>query len=180
MRRKDTKPSTRNKPVQDVISTEQRDSAVVRQPNAASTEVLLEYAMKHFSFVAEQRMKSFNFYAILFAAAIAATIGTMDKLPKVGGFISCGAVHLLIAAVFFMMDQRSRRLVRLSLHAVRLIEASDDWPDAARLAHRDADEMTHWKNRLISFTGAFNIVFLTQALVGVGIIICGICFIHRW
>ena len=144
-----------------------------------STKDQLDYAMQHFSFIADQRMKTFNFYVILFAAAIAATLSAIDKLPKVSSFVFCGAIHILIAGIFFVMDQRSRRLVKLSLRAVRRIEVSDDWPDAARLAIRDAEEMSLWPHRIISFTGAFNFVFLAQALVGVGIVVCGVCYIHH-
>ena len=91
-----------------------------------STKDQLDYAMKHFSFIADQRMKAFNFYIILFAASIAATMSAMDRLPKKTGFVTCGIIHILVAGVFFIMDQRSRRLVKLSLKAVRRIEAAND------------------------------------------------------
>jgi len=73
-----------------------------------------EYAWKHFTVIADQRLKTFNFYIIMVAAGIAATLSAFEKQRAMAVFLACGLLHVVCSIVFFLIDERSRRLVNCS------------------------------------------------------------------
>ena len=136
---------------------------------------LLDYAWKHFSNISEQRIKTFNFYVILLAASIGATLTIFEKLGQPDLLIVFGVANILIALIFFLIDQRSRRLVQIPKDVLAKIEISKGW----KLFTRDDEEMTLFWNRIASYTVAFRITFLGQAAFGAWVLFRACALAHR-
>ena len=143
-----------------------------------TTAARLDYAMKHFVFIADQRIKTFNYYAILLAASGGATITVVEKITSIG-LIICGALHLLIALMFFMIDKRNMRLLKIAKDGLVFVESSEPWPPELRLATRDGEESQSKAGRFFRYRTAFNIAFAAQAVLGIGALYCGIFVPHK-
>lgn len=138
----------------------------------------MDYAMKHFSFIADQRVKTFNFYIIILAASTGATITASQRINQPAAFVATGVFHVFFAFIFWMIDKRSRRLLLIAKDGLRTIEESESWPSDCRLAVRDHQELAGFKNWFFSFTMAFRITFLGQFLFGLLVIYCGLFVKH--
>jgi hypothetical protein len=136
---------------------------------------LLDYAWKHFSAIAEQRIKTFNFYVILLAASIGATLTIFEKLKEPDLLIVCGSANIVIALIFFLIDQRGRRLIQIPKDALIEIETSKGW----NFFTRDVKETALPLNRFVSFTVAFRIAFLAQTAFGVWVLVRACALTHR-
>ena len=66
------------------------------------------------------------------------------------------------AVVFFLIDQRSRRLVQIPKDVLLKFEEDKGW----QLFARDVQEMNLARNRIFSYTAAFRLAFLIQFLFG--------------
>lgn len=129
----------------------------------------LDCAWKHFVFIADQRLRSFNFYIILLAASIGGTIAVFEKIGRFTPVLMCGLWHIVVGAVFVAMDIRSRRLLEVPKEALRWFESHESWT-GPKLILRDDERMRGFA-RFISFTSAFRSTFVGQALIG-GWIVC--------
>lgn len=138
----------------------------------------LDYAMKHFTFIADQRIKTFNFYVILLAASTGATLTAAQKVTSTAVFVTTGLLHISFAAIFFVIDQRSRRLLAVSKVSLLALESSDGWPEDSRLVVRDSEEMKNFWNRVFSYTSAFRVTFILQLILGLAVIYCGVFIEH--
>lgn len=152
----------------------------------------MKYVLEHFKYLADQRMKTFNYYAIVVAASITGSLTAFDKCPwQLVAFI--GVVHLAMASIFFTIDIRNSRLVHCARQALIHLEnrsgmdrqlqvISCDQMSGPSESSKSAD--TRWDrqhplrskvnswfgNTGASFTMAFNAAFFLQ-------ILCGICLI---
>jgi hypothetical protein len=126
-----------------------------------------DYAWKHFTLIADQRLKTFNFYIIIVAAFTAATIAGFDKADHFWLLFACGFLHIVCSAVFFLIDERSRRLVNTPKHVLIGIEADNGWA----LFQRDVALQEVLWNKVASYTGAFRLAFLSQFMFGVMVVI---------
>ena len=121
-----------------------------------------EYAWKHFTVIAEQRLKTFNFYIIIVAASIAATVAAVEKTKAFWLIFSCGVLHIVCAAVFFLIDERSRRLINIPKQRLIIFEEQNEW----ELFRKDTTLQKGWWNKVASYTAAFRAAFLSQAIFG--------------
>ena len=85
----------------------------------------LYYAWDHFAYHAQQRQTVFNFFLLLVGGCVAAYSSTMGHG---GGEYSyfrsfLGAVLALASLVFWRLDQRNARLVKISEEALKELEA---------------------------------------------------------
>jgi hypothetical protein len=132
-----------------------------------STRDYFDYAWKHFTLIADQRLKTFNFYIIIVAAFTAATIAGFDKTNNFWLLFACGFLHIVCSMVFFLIDERSRRLVNTPKHVLIGIEVDNCWA----LFQRDVALQQALWNKVASYTGAFRLAFLSQFLFGVMVVI---------
>lgn len=138
-----------------------------RHPTSAITHRdQLECAWKNFSFIAELRMKSFNFYVILLAASIGGTLTVFEKLSSPRSFFLCGVWHVLLATVFCLVDLRCRNMMNVPVKALDWVENLPEWDGPKAFG---GERLIGWK-RIASFTFAYRATFLLQAMSGIALI----------
>lgn len=121
-----------------------------------------EYAWKHFSFIADQRLKAFNFYVVLLAAATGATLTAWTRDDWRIKFV-CLFWHLCTACAFFVVDWRNRKLLQIPKRALIAFEMG--WKGAKLLA---VDQRQHsGADQILSFTGVFWAALFGQAFIAV-------------
>jgi hypothetical protein len=139
----------------------------------------MDYAMKHFNFIAEQRLKTFHFYAILLAGSIAGTLSGIKESVNVPLFLICGVLHFLLALVFYIIERRNLHLLGIARGGVAFVEQSDGWPERLRLCCIDYRETRAWSRRKYSYRVGFAVAYVCQALLGIGLIACALVASHR-
>lgn len=168
-------------------------------PGIGEARVTLEeqgkYALEHFKYLADQRMKTFNYYAILVAAAITGSVAAYEKCPWYM-IAAIGVIHCLMAWIFLMIDIRNSVLVFNARRALKSFESSAYLPEQMRVITNDvlrsraatepvsedqerADREWSSRHRFRSlvcrcmgregatYTAAFNLGFMAQALCGI-------------
>jgi len=127
----------------------------------------LDYAWKHFALIADQRVKTFNFYIIVLLAAFSATIGVLKSgvIPR-HTFCLIGCAHIFIAGVFALIDLRGCRLLKVAADGLKEIERSEAFDGRAKLMLEDDRANKRGMRRLVSYRVAFGITFLAQAAFG--------------
>lgn len=128
----------------------------------------LDYAWKHFALIADQRMKTFNFYVIILAGSFT---GTVAALMREGvhrrTFCLIGTAHLLIAVIFALIDWRSCRILQISANALAAIERSPAFAGQPLLIQEDRDKNKKGWRHLVSYRWAFLGAFAAQFAFGV-------------
>ena len=137
-----------------------------------SMKETLDYLTKVFLYIGDQRLKTFNYYAII----LAATVGMTGIAVKEGLQALCvvaGGMHVIIAFVFFMIDKRNRGLLGKARKALCACEKKA-FPDLDyRLISNDEANKSMkslWLMRA-SYTIAFDTLYTAQVLFGIGIIV---------
>jgi len=132
----------------------------------------LDYLTKVFLYIGEQRLKTFNYYAII----LAATVGMTGIAVKEGLQALCvvaGGMHVVIAFVFFMIDTRNRVLLGRARKALCACE-KEAFPNGKYhiISNDQADKSMKplWLMRA-SYTTAFHALYTAQVLFGIGIIV---------
>lgn len=137
-----------------------------------SMKETLDYLTKVFLYIGDQRLKTFNYYAII----LAATVGMTGIAVKEGLQALCvvaGGMHVIIAFVFFMIDTRNRGLLGKAREALCACEKEAFPNKEYRLISNDqADKSMKplWLMRA-SYTTAFHALYTAQVLFGIGIIV---------
>jgi len=134
----------------------------------------MDYATKHFFFIADQRIKTFNFYVILLAACGGATLQLTPVYNKTT-FVVVALFHWLIALVFSLIEQRNIRLLKICKGALIRLERENQWPPFSRLAAVD----DHQRSALVSYRGAINIAFAAQVMIGALLLYCALFVTHH-
>ena len=83
-----------------------------------------EHAWNYFQLHASQRMSVFNFFVVmsaLFTTALATSFTEKFNYPAIGVILGVGLV--VIAFIFWKLDQRIRFLIKLAEKALRTIES---------------------------------------------------------
>ena len=140
-------------------------------------EKQMDYATKHFFFIADQRIKTFHVYAVLLAASAAASLAAVDKLSR-PAFILAGAFNVLISVMFFLIEQRNIELLTTTKAGMLRIEALPEWPEYLRLG-TDDEQARGIRHRFKSYRGAFAVALCGQFVFGICIILCGVLFLHH-
>lgn len=129
-----------------------------------------EYAWRHFTVIADQRLKTFNFYIIMVAAGVAATLAAFEKKEAAWIMFSVGVLNMVCAVVFFLIDERSRRLVEIPKMVLIEFEEAKDW----KLFRTDAAlQKTLW-HKITSYTSAFRLAFFSQFVFGLVVVVAAI------
>ena len=143
----------------------------------------MDYAMKHFVFIAEQRLKIFNFYVIVFGAFVAALVAFTTRDVPIGysairwyaaSTAIWGAMNLCTAVVFFIIEMRNLMLLDIARTGLQNIEAHSCWPDYLRLSTLDSQLHKKGLYSWFSYQIAFRLVYGGQFFLGVFITIGGI------
>ena len=132
----------------------------------------LDYLTKVFLYIGDQRLKTFNYYAIILAATVTMTgVAFKEGVPEV--FRVAGGLHVVIAFVFFMIDKRNRVLLRKAREALCACEKEAFTNDKYHIISNDqADKSGKSRWRWIaSYTIAFQTLYTAQVLFGIGIIV---------
>ena len=131
----------------------------------------LDYLTKVFLYIGDQRLKTFNYYAIILAATVTMTgVAFKEGVPAVCGL--AGGMHVVIAFVYFMIDTRNGVLLGSAREAL-LASEKEAFPKKYRLISNDqADKSGKSRWRWIaSYTIAFQTLYTAQVLFGIGIIV---------
>lgn len=149
-----------------------------------------EYALEQFKFVGDQRMKTFNYYAIVVAAAITGSIAAFDRCPW-QAVVVVGVAHCLMAAIFFLIDIRNASLLNNARAALMHYEEAAHLPEQMRVISNDercnaasaggkdpcAKSSIGWVRSLVlrrispSYTTAFEFAFLLQLIWGMLLVV---------
>lgn len=134
-----------------------------------SREKAIDLAAKRaeewFKVHADQRLRLFNFYVILVAAAVAGFVSSLST--KIYPFTIVISVVLLIVTIAFKsLDRRVAELVKVAEQAHDKIDAlisSQLGMDELRIA-----KISDKKNGTISYRQSFNIIFLLGTALAIG------------
>ncbi|WP_226665314.1 hypothetical protein [Microbulbifer aggregans] len=127
-----------------------------------------QYLCEHYRFNAEQRLKGFNFFVVLSMFADGGVFTAVEKgfhpliLVLVGGFI------VIVSAVFWIVDARSRQLLSLSVPGLKALE--QQLSAESRLFIRDSQS----HGRIVRYTFAIRALILGQFLFGTGVVLYGL------
>ncbi|BBM00957.1 hypothetical protein [Microbulbifer sp. GL-2] len=86
-------------------------------------------------------------------------------LALLGGFV------VILVTVFWLMDIRSRQLLKLAVPALKTLE--QDYPEEARIFSNDAIR----RGDLARYTFAFRVLLAGQLVFGMGVAAYGL---HHW
>jgi hypothetical protein len=128
-----------------------------------------DYAWKHFSFLADQRLKTFNYYIVLLAASMAGNIAVFDKMLKPKPVIAFGIWHIFIGLMFLLVDLRNRELIEGPRKSLRYFEKHKSWRGPKPMSD-DYKRMARMRGG-VSHTFAFRLTFLVQMAFGVGVLV---------
>ena len=127
-----------------------------------------QYLCDHYRFNAEQRLKAFNFFVVLSMFADGGVFTAVEKafhpliLVLLGGFI------VIVSAVFWVMDMRSRQLLSLAVPGLRAME--QQLPEPARVFTRDLSS----QGGFIRYTFAIRALILGQFFCGATVVVYGL------
>lgn len=150
-----------------MIANMPEDNDALPPPQRLELKDQMDYAMQHFSFIAEQRLKTFHFYAILAAASMGGTLTVASKATHPMTFGIIGVLQIAIAVVFYIVERRNLALLRIARNAVIHVESQAEWP--LYLKPSCADETKREKR--LNFSTAFRLAFALQAFVGAGLMV---------
>jgi hypothetical protein len=143
---------------------------------------LKEHAWKYFQLHAGQRMSVFNFFAImstLLTTALATSFTEKFNCPAIGMISGIGLV--VIAFVFWKLDQRIRFLIKLAETELTAIECEggndkkiSDSPQTLFLIERietenKRRELCWWKPQTwhLKYSECFGIAYILFAFIGI-------------
>ncbi|MEX2962526.1 hypothetical protein [Microbulbifer sp. TYP-18] len=130
-----------------------------------------EYLCQHYRFNAEQRLKAFNLFVVLSMFVEGGIFTAVEKdfhpltLALLGGFV------LILSTVFWLVDMRSRQLLKLAVPGLRRLE--QELPPQARIFCHDEAK----RGRLIRYSFAIRALLAAQFVFGLGVAMFGV---WRW
>lgn len=140
------------------------------------------YVLELFKYIGDQRLKTFNYYALILAATTAATFTAVDRLSH-EVLLLCGVMHIVVASVFYMIDCRNCMLLWNVRGALRQYELASKFPVFLSVMNRDekrdfagnsttigdTETPSGWHPQF-TYTQAFRIAYASQAMLGLGLI----------
>lgn len=136
------------------------------EPDTQLNEVHKDYLWNHFHMNAGQRIQTFNFFVVFSVFANGGVFNAFEKAYHPVALILIGGFVVIISAVFYWVDRRSRALLDLSIAGLKSWE--NNQPREAHLFKLDI------KSRLTpSYTTAFRFLHGVEFLFGVGVIVVG-------
>ena len=136
---------------------------------------IFDCAWKHFDVIADQRLRTFNFYIVLLAASVGASLNAVEKQPDPFVYFVIGLFCVAIGLIFFIIEVRSRRLLQIPKGVLSKMEIGDHWPHEYRLFSKDNLYDLPWYKRLISYSFAFRATFALHMAYGFVFILMFFC-----
>ncbi|MDZ4289149.1 MAG: hypothetical protein U0984_14380, partial [Prosthecobacter sp.] len=132
---------------------------------------LYDFALRHFLFVGEQRLKVFNFYIIILAASVAAGITAFNsEKTSTLASLAIGVFYMLTAVVFAIIEHRNISFLDIGSSTLRRLEAMPNFPKEGRIFSRSAHGRSQSWRRFFTFRWAFKMTYTAHFLVGVLIV----------
>jgi hypothetical protein len=122
----------------------------------------LDYYWKHFALIADQRVKTFNFYIIVLLASFGATVGAFkQELPR---YLYCliGTGHIVVVVVFWMIEHRGRVILKIARDALCEIEVA---ALGSGFKPMTTERQDGWK--LVTYGHAFILIFAVHLIFGI-------------
>jgi hypothetical protein len=123
----------------------------------------IQYLWEHWKFNADQRIKAFNFFVVFSVFANGGVFAAIDKCVYPIVFFLVAGFVCILAVVFFVIDVRSERLLKLTEPGLKAFELS--LSESGRLFHRDSAN----RAGLIRFKFAFRALFAVQFAFGIAV-----------
>jgi hypothetical protein len=127
-----------------------------------------QFVWDHFKFNAEQRIKCFNFFVLLTIFADGGVFTAIEKSLNPVILSLLGVFTFILTTVFWLVDTRSQKLLRLAIPALKEIEA--EFKPSAQLFRIDAQE----QGKIVRYTFAFRTLLSCQLVFGFGVFIYGL------
>jgi len=142
---------------------------------------LRDYAWNYFAFHADQRLRTFNFFLALVTVIVGGLIAILSNSDRPILGLPLAAALVVVAVIFWLLDERNHDLLTGSETALKSIEASMSdlkepcSPGELQLFLREKHETDKRKKsaRLFYFTyhSSFRLVFLIVAAVGLALVV---------
>ena len=132
----------------------------------------IEYLWEHWKFNADQRLKAFNFFVVLAVFANGGLFASIEKCVHPSITILIAIFIISLSSCFWMVDERSRKLLLLSIPGIKFYEQSKI-QSISQLFHLDEPNTKTW----VRYTVAFRLLFITQMLLGGLAILYGFAFL---
>ena len=127
----------------------------------------------HFKLNAEQRLKSFNFFLIISVFVNGAVLNAINQGVRPFVLLILGIFLCVLSVVFWLADNRSKHLLRLSVDAI--LEMEKPYKPEFQLFRLDADK----RNNAIRYTVAITTLLGVQLVFGIGVVAYAICQLTR-
>jgi hypothetical protein len=131
----------------------------------------MEYLWKHFAFNAEQRLKAFNFFVVFAVFSNGGMLTAFERNSHPLVFVFIGFIVVSLPIVFWIIDTRSRNLLKLAVPGLK--ECEKRFSEHSRLFCRDE---VHSRT-IYRYTVAFRLLFSIQFVFGLIALTFGIV---RW
>lgn len=126
-----------------------------------------DFYLKHFHFVAEQRLKILGFYFIASIAIITTTTDLYFETENQDLKRAIGGLHILLAIAFYFLDKRSLKLLETAKRTLIYLESTLD-ADLLKMFTPDRDEHSwpHTLNMLITVRAVVALIYFGQMIAG--------------
>ena len=137
----------------------------------------LYYAWDHFAYHAGQRQTVFNFFLLVIGGCIAAWSATIGEDGSEYSYFRSflGVVLALASLVFWRLDQRNARLVKVSEDALKELEArmakDIDVPSIRLMAKAEKNVSGFPFSKIESFGQIYGLIFAVSGMVGIAMAI---------
>ncbi len=145
----------------------------------AKTQALY-YAWDHFAYHAQQRQTVFNFFLLLIGGCVAAYSSTMGESGGAYDYFRSflGAVLALASFVFWRLDRRNARLVKISEDALKKLEArmakDINEPSIRLMANAEKSVSGFPFSKIESFGQIYGLIFAVSGMVGLAMAILSV------
>jgi hypothetical protein len=140
----------------------------------------LYYAWDHFAYHAGQRQTVFNFFLLVIGGCIAAWSATIGESGAEYNYFRSflGVVLALASLVFWRLDQRNARLVKVSEDALKDLEArmakDIDVPSIRLMAQAEKSVSGFPFSKIESFGQIYGLIFAVSGMVGIAMAVLSV------
>jgi hypothetical protein len=133
----------------------------------------LYYAWDHFAYHAGQRQTVFNYFVLLIGGCVAGYSATMGQSGTEYTYfrIFLGVVLALASLVFWRLDQRNARLVKVSEEALKDLEAQIakeiNVPSVRLMTNAEKKVSRFPFSKIESFSQIYGLIFAVSGVVGI-------------
>jgi hypothetical protein len=141
--------------------------------NADHGASMREHAWRYFELHANQRIAVFNFFLLASGAIAAGLATTLQGTPRFSSLgIALGALLMLVAFIFWKLDQRASFLIKHAENALAETERAFPANEACLFlfepkASKQASQTASWWSKQWTYGQAFRFVFIVMGLFGV-------------